>query len=186
MSDYPPTNPNPSPNPGRVTRIPRPDDRPDFLSGPGASVWSRRVAHVLDTFLKIPGTTARVGLDPIIGLIPGVGDAISTFMGGVILVEALRRRVPGILLVRIGGNMLLNASVGAIPVVGDLFSAWFKSNSKNHAMLHAFLQGNPNPPADPQSKWVWLGLIVFLAILAGLCVLAFWLLAWVWNQATGH
>jgi hypothetical protein len=57
----------------------------DPLTGPGASVWSRRIAHVLDTFLKIPGTTARIGLDPIIGLIPGVGDAISTFMGGVIM-----------------------------------------------------------------------------------------------------
>lgn len=158
--------------------------RPDHLSEPGASALSRRIAQVLDTFLKIPGTSARIGLDPIIGLIPGVGDAISTFMGGVIMAEALRRRVPGTLLLRIGGNMLLNASIGAIPVVGDLFSAWFKSNSKNHALLHAFLQGNPNPPTDPQSKWVMVGFVVFLLLLVGLTFLAFWLLAWLWNVAT--
>ena len=113
--------------------------------------------------------------------ITGVGDAISTFMGSVIMLEALRRRVPGKLLARIGGNMLLNATVGAIPVVGDLFSAWFHSNSKNHAMLHAFLQGNPDPPADPQSKWVLLGFGLFVLLLVGLCVLAFWLLAWLWG-----
>ncbi|MES2469819.1 MAG: DUF4112 domain-containing protein [Verrucomicrobiota bacterium] len=157
----------------------------DPLTGPGASVWSRRIAHVLDTFLKIPGTTARIGLDPIIGLIPGVGDAISTFMGGVIMAEALRRRVPGRLMVRIGGNMLLNASVGAIPVAGDLFSAWFKSNTKNYALLHTFLEGNPDPPASPQSKWVLAAFVLFVLLLIALCVLAFWLLAKLWGALAG-
>ena len=155
------------------------------LTGPGASVWSRRVAHVLDTFLKIPGTTARIGLDPLIGLIPGVGDAISTCMGSVIIVEAMRRGVPVWLLLRIGGNMLLNATVGAIPIVGDLFSAWFKSNTKNFALLHTFLEGHPNPPAHPQSKWVLAGVAVFIALLIALCILAFWLLAKLWTLMFG-
>jgi hypothetical protein len=140
---------------------------------------------VLDTFLKIPGTTARIGLDPIIGLIPGVGDAISTFMGSVIILEAMRRRVPVWLLVRIGGNMLLNATFGAVPFVGDLFSAWFKSNSKNYALLHAFLEGNPNPPAHPQSKWVFIGVIIFIGLLIVLCFVAFWLLVKVWRLMFG-
>ncbi len=157
---------------------------PNALAGPGASAWSRRIAHVLDTFLKIPGTSAKIGLDPIIGLIPGVGDAISTFMGSVILAEALRRGVPGSLMLRIGGNMLLNAAVGAIPVVGDLFSAWFKSNSKNYAMLNAFLEGNPHPPTDPQSKWVLAGFVLFVALLIGFTFLAFWLLVKLWGVVT--
>jgi hypothetical protein len=155
----------------------------DPLTGPGASIWSRRIAHVLDTFLKIPGTTARIGLDPIIGLIPGVGDAISTVMGGLIMAEALRRRVPGRLMVRIGGNMLLNASVGAIPVAGDLFSAWFKSNTKNYALLHTFLEGNP--PVSSQSKWVLVAFALFILLLAALCVLAFWLLVKLWGAMAG-
>jgi hypothetical protein len=157
----------------------------DPLTGPGASIWSRRIAHVLDTFLKIPGTTARIGLDPIIGLIPGVGDAISTVMGGLIMAEALRRRVPGRLMVRIGGNMLLNASVGAIPVAGDLFSAWFKSNTKNYALLHTFLEGNPDPPVSSQSKWVLVAFALFILLLAALCVLAFWLLVKLWGAMAG-
>ena len=170
-------------NPVATMSLPAPLQPPesDPLAGTGASVWSRRIAHVLDTFLKIPGTTARIGLDPIIGLIPGVGDAISTFMGSVIILEALRRRVPGRLMLRIGGNMLLNAAVGAVPVVGDLFSAWFKSNSKNYAMLHAFLEGNPDPPLDAQSKWVYAGVVGFILVLIGFCFLAFWLLAKVWG-----
>lgn len=151
------------------------------LTNQGASVWSRRIADLLDTCIQIPGTNTKIGLDPIIGLIPGVGDAISTFMGSVILAEAMNRGVPGWLLIRIGSNMLLNASVGAIPVVGDLFSAWFKSNSKNHAILNAFLKGNPNPPASPQSKWVLLGFVVFVLVLIGLCVLAFYLIGWLWG-----
>ena len=151
---------------------------------PGASVWSRRIAELLDTCIRIPGTNTKIGLDPIIGLIPGVGDAISTFMGSIILAEALQRGVPGLLLMRIGGNMLLNAAVGAIPVVGDLFSAWFKSNSKNHALLNAFLQGNPNPAASPQSKWVLLGFFLFVLVLIAFVALSFYLLAWLWRAAS--
>jgi Domain of unknown function (DUF4112) len=147
----------------------------------GASAWSRRVAVILDTCLKLPGTSARIGLDPIIGLIPGVGDAVSTFMGSIIIIEALRRRVPLKLLLRIGANMLTNAVVGAIPIIGDLFSAWFKSNSKNHALLHAFLEGNPDPPTDPQSRWVYAGVVIFIGLLIALCVLAFWLLGKLWG-----
>lgn len=158
------------------------DPRP--LAGDGASLLSRRISQVLDTFLKIPGTTARIGLDPIIGLIPGVGDAISTFMGSVILAEALRKGVPGFLLIRLGGNMLLNASIGAIPIVGDLFSAWFKSNSRNYELLNSWLAGNPTPPATPQSRWVMVGFVVFTGILIGLCVLAFQLLIYLYQAIT--
>ncbi len=162
-----------------------PPVRQDPLTGPGASVWSRRTAHVLDTFLKIPGTTARIGLDPLIGLIPGVGDAIASFMGSVIMADAVRRRVPGKLLVRIGGNMLLNASIGAIPVAGDLFSAWFHSNTRNYQLLHAFLEGNPDPPSSPQSRWVIAGFLLFIVLLIALCFLSFWLLFRLWGLIFG-
>ena len=162
-------------------RLPASSSRNAAPRPPGASVWSRRIADLLDTCIRIPGTNTTIGLDPIIGLIPGIGDAISTLMGSIILAEALQRGVPGWLLIRLGGNMLLNAAIGAIPIIGDLFSAWFKSNTKNHALLNAYLQGNPNPPAHPQSKWVFLVLILFISFLIGLTVLAFWLIAWLWR-----
>lgn len=167
-----------------MTSQPNPRRIPPPGQGGETAPLSRQIAHLLDTFIKIPGTNLRIGLDPIIGLIPGVGDAIATFMGSVILAEALQRGLPGPLVLRMGGNMLINAAVGAIPVVGDLFSAWFHSNSKNHALLQAFLDGNPNPPAHPQSKWVIAGFILFLFVLVGLVCLAFYLLAKVWHLAT--
>jgi hypothetical protein len=66
-------------------------------------------------------------------------------------------------------------------VVGDLFSAWFKSNTKNYHMLHSFLEGNPDPPLDAQSRWVLVAVVLFLLLLAALCFLAFWLLARLWS-----
>jgi hypothetical protein len=154
------------------------------LTGSDSAPLSKTIAHLLDTFIKIPGTNLRIGLDPIIGLIPGAGDAIANLMGSIILAEALQRGLPAPLVLRMGGNMLINAAVGAIPVVGDLFSAWFHSNSKNHALLTAFLAGNPNPPAHPQSKWVLLGFIAFTAVLLGFTFLAFYLLARLWKYWT--
>ncbi|MDB6136629.1 MAG: conserved rane protein of unknown function [Verrucomicrobiales bacterium] len=164
----------------KVMRIPTPSNP----SVDTASL-SRQMARLLDTFIKIPGTSIRVGLDPIIGLIPGVGDTISTLMGSVILAEALKRGLPARLVLRMGGNMLLNAAVGAIPVVGDLFSAWFHSNAKNYALLKAFMDGNPSPPTDPQSKWVAVGFIVFMLVLAGFAYLAFYLLFKLFHLAAG-
>lgn len=171
-----------STNPVRIATPPPP--APGGLPGADSAPLSKTIAHLLDTFIKIPGTNLRIGLDPIIGLIPGAGDAIANLMGSIILAEALQRGLPGNLVLRMGGNMLLNAAVGSIPVVGDLFSAWFHSNSKNHALLQAFLAGNPNPPAHPQSKWVLLGFIAFTAVLLGFTLLAFYLLAKLWKYWT--
>lgn len=167
------------PNPVRI-----PPPPPEGIASAETAPLSRTIAHLLDTFIKIPGTNLRIGLDPIIGLIPGAGDAIANLMGSIILAEALQRGLPGNLVLRMGGNMLINAAVGSIPVVGDLFSAWFHSNSKNHALLQAFLAGNPNPPTHPQSKWVLLGFIVFTAVLLGFTLLAFYLLAKLWKYWT--
>jgi hypothetical protein len=135
---------------------------------PGES--SRRTAHLLDTAIRIPGTRIRIGLDPLIGLIPGIGDAIASAMGTVILLEAARQRLPRKLLARMGGNMVLNASVGAVPVIGDIFSVWFRSNSRNYAILKAWLEGNPNPPPGPGAKWIAAGCLLSTLLIAALCV----------------
>ena len=96
---------------------------------------SRLIALILDDLIPIPGTKYRIGLDPIIGLIPGFGDASATAFGSVILIRAMQVGVPRVVLVRMAVNMLINGLVGAFPGVGDVFSAWFKSNRRNHQLL---------------------------------------------------
>ena len=112
---------------------------------------SRRVSWVLDEFIRIPGTNIRFGLDPILGLIPYGGETAATMMGTTILGEAGKRGLPLRTLIKMSGNMLLNAAVGVIPFVGDLFSVWFKSNSRNYQLLNTFLESEDGEQAQPAS-----------------------------------
>jgi len=93
------------------------------------------LAWVLDDLFLIPGTKFRIGLDPLIGLVPGVGDTSTAALGSVILIRALQAGVPRIVIARMAAHLLLNAIVGAIPGLGDVFSVWFKSNRRNHDLL---------------------------------------------------
>jgi hypothetical protein len=93
------------------------------------------LAKILDTTVKIPGTPFYVGLDPLLGLIPGIGDIIANLIGTVILILAARLRVPRMVITRMSVNLLINGTVGAIPIFGDLFSIWFRSHARNAELL---------------------------------------------------
>jgi hypothetical protein len=77
-------------------------------------------------------------LDPILGLIPGVGDAIANIAGSAILLIATQLNVPKIVLIRMGLNVAGNALIGAIPIFGDIFSIWFRSNARNADLLERY------------------------------------------------
>ena len=93
------------------------------------------LAKILDTTVKIPGTPFYVGLDPLLGLIPGIGDMLANLIGTVILVLAARLHVPKVVMTRMSLNLLINGTVGAIPIAGDLFSIWFRSHARNAELL---------------------------------------------------
>jgi hypothetical protein len=97
--------------------------------------FARLIAQVLDRSIRLPGTDLRFGLDPLIGLIPGFGDAVASLAGSMILFLAAQLQVPKIVLVRMSINIALNGVIGAIPLFGDLFSLWFQSNVRNVALL---------------------------------------------------
>jgi hypothetical protein len=97
--------------------------------------FARLIAQVLDRSIRLPGTDLRLGLDPLIGLIPGFGDAVASLAGSMILFLAAQLQVPKIVLVRMSINIALNGVIGAIPLFGDLFSLWFQSNVRNVALL---------------------------------------------------
>ena len=95
----------------------------------------RRFAWWMDEGIRIPGTRWRVGLDPILGLVPGVGDAAGALLAALILVEAARRGLSRFTLGRMAWNIAVDALLGAVPVAGDLFDAGWKANLRNVALI---------------------------------------------------
>jgi hypothetical protein len=94
-----------------------------------------RVTNVLDELVTIPGTSTKIGVDPVIGLIPFVGDAVAALVGGWVILEASRFGVPRIVLGRMLINLAVDLAIGAIPFIGDIFDLAFRSNSKNLALF---------------------------------------------------
>ena len=101
-------------------------------------LFARFLADLLDQRFTIPGTSIRIGLDPILGLIPGIGDALANIAGSAILLIAAQFNVPKIILIRMGLNVAGNALIGAIPIIGDIFSIWFRSNARNADLLERY------------------------------------------------
>jgi Domain of unknown function (DUF4112) len=97
------------------------------------------LATLMDTAFIIPGTQVRFGLDALIGLIPGIGDAITTVISLFIVSEARALGAPPILIARMVANVALDGFVGAVPLVGDAFDVAFRANRRNMALLRAHL-----------------------------------------------
>jgi hypothetical protein len=101
----------------------------------------RRLGYLLDNSIAIPGTGYRIGLEAIVGLVPGLGDLVGGGFSAWIVLQAARLGAPPSLLARMGWNLLVDTAVGAIPLLGDLFDAGYKANLRNIALLDRHLQG---------------------------------------------
>lgn len=130
----------------------------------------RWLALIMDDFIRVPGTRFRFGLDPIIGLLPGLGDTASAITSALALFYAARSGVPKVLLARMAANILINELIGIIPGIGDAFSFWFKSNARNYELLKHYRVA---PARSRTSDWIFLVVILvllFLIAAAGLLV----------------
>lgn len=127
--------------------------------------FARLLAYILDDLIPIPGTKYRIGLDPLIGLIPGLGDTSTAALSSVILVHAVRAGVPRVVLVRMALNILINSILGALPGIGDLFSAWFKSNQQNYRLLKRHSAGTR---ASTTTDWIFLIVLVTIVLAVAL------------------
>ena len=107
------------------------------------------LAEWLDSRFRIPGTRIRFGLDSVLGLVPGVGDAVTTIPAAYMLFRAHQMGVPRSTLGRMGWNVALDLMVGAIPLVGDLFDLGFKANRRNYELLRQHL-GQPPRTASTE------------------------------------
>ena len=91
----------------------------------------RFVANLLDDSIRVPGTEFRIGIDPILGIVPAAGDAVSAALSVYIVLESARLGVPFLTLLRMIANVALDFAVGSVPVVGTMFDAVWKANQKN-------------------------------------------------------
>jgi hypothetical protein len=140
----------------------------------------RALAHVMDRAVTIPGTKISVGLDTLLGLLPGVGDTVSSLVGSYLILVAHRLGVPTAVLVRMVMNQGVDALIGLIPFAGDLLDIGYKSNVRNVNLLEQAL-------VDPQgtgraSSWVVLGLIfAVVGIGVGTAVVGYLILRWLFG-----
>ncbi len=114
----------------------------------GADLFSDRnldlLSHLLDDFLRIPGTQIRFGLDGIIGLIPGIGDIVGAMASWIIILAAWLRGVPKVTLVRMMANVAIETLIGTVPVLGDAFDIAWKANRRNFALLERSIGAIPS------------------------------------------
>jgi hypothetical protein len=130
----------------------------------------RMIARVLDNAVEIPGTKFRVGLDALLGLIPGVGDVVGFVVGTYVLTTAVRLGIPKAVIGRMLLNIGTDAALGSVPLAGDVFDAAWRANSKNVALLDKAI----TEPREARRSSTWLlvgvGVAVFLISVAGLAL----------------
>src|SRR4051794_11094465 len=134
----------------------------------------RHTARLLDSAFQVPGTSYRFGLDPVLGLVPGLGDLVSPLFTIGILWQAHNLGIPRVVQLRMLGNAAIDALVGAVPIVGDLFDFAWKSNDMNLALLekHALEETRASG-----GDWLFVtALTLIVLILAVLPFLLLWLL----------
>lgn len=129
----------------------------------------RAVARLLDSAVRIPGTSIRFGLDPLIGLVPGIGDAIGAIFSTIIIYHAARLGAPKSTLLRMMANVGLDTIVGEVPLLGDLFDFGWKSNTLNLALLEEHLQQPAAAKLGSRRVLLLLGaglLVLFVGVVA--------------------
>ena len=139
---------------------------------------SRQLARVMDDAVTVPGTRVGVGLDAVLGLLPGIGDAVGSALSTVIVRDAILARVPMTVLARMALNLVVDALLGLVPGVGDLLDVAHRANRKN---LHLLLREVEREPLrEPPSAAYVAGALALtvVPIVAGLAVavLSIWLL----------
>ena len=128
----------------------------------------RDLARVLDEAIRIPGTNIRIGLDALLGLLPGGGDIAGGVFSGLIILQAARAGAPTPVLGRMLANVAIDVVVGAIPILGDLFDVAWRANSRNVRLLESWRE---RPATTKRASALTVGgILVALLVLVGLAV----------------
>jgi len=140
--------------------------------------WVERIARLMDSQFRLPGTRFRFGLDPLLGLVPIVGDLSTTVVSIALLLTMLRHGASGAIVVRMAVNILIDTVVGAIPILGNVFDFAYKSNERNVALLRRHYAGGRH--AGSGKGLVALLLLAFLVVSGLVAWGSVALLHWAW------
>jgi len=141
------------------------------------------LAHLLDNSIPVPGTGTRFGLDAVVGLIPGIGDAVGGLMSAYIVFEAARLGAGPAVIMRMLLNVAIETVFGAVPVIGDLFDAGWKANARNVRLLHEAVDA-PGAVRRSSRLFVALVFILLVALFAGSMWLVWWVLSGLFHPST--
>ena len=136
----------------------------------------RKWSVLLDSAFRVPGTNMTFGLDPLLGLIPGLGDLTTPIFAALLLLHAVRLRIPRIVQLRMLINAAVDLVIGAVPILGDLFDVGWKANVRNLALLERYAR--PGSIAS-RGDWVFVGVVIGALILIAVVPILFalWLLS---------
>ncbi|PSB50535.1 DUF4112 domain-containing protein [filamentous cyanobacterium Phorm 6] len=145
----------------------------------------RQISHLLDNAIPIPGTKYRIGLDPILGLIPGGGDVIGSIFAGYVVFKSAQMGVPQETLVKMAANIVFDTVAGTVPVAGDLLDVAWKANVKNIELLDAHLG---SPEQGKKADWLFVAalLLGLMLIVGGVIFLSVMLFGWLFQVITGR
>jgi hypothetical protein len=146
----------------------------DAASGSGDA---ELLAWLLDESIPIPGTGRRIGVDALIGLVPGLGDVTSGALSVLIIARAAQARVPRIVLARMLLNLGLDLTIGAIPVLGDAFDLFWKANSRNVRLLRRYAG-----TSGESTRGSWTVVLAVVAVGLGMVLLVAWAVIWLIAQ----
>ncbi|OGX82039.1 hypothetical protein BEN47_04785 [Hymenobacter lapidarius] len=146
--------------------------------------WVERIARLMDSQFRLPGTRFRFGLDPLLGLVPVVGDLSSLAVSVALLMTMLRHGASGAVVVRMAFNILLDTVIGAIPMLGNIFDFAYKSNERNVALLRRhYAEGRHTGSGKGLVALLLLGFLVVFGLVAWG---SFAVLRWVWQYLDAH
>ncbi len=146
--------------------------------------WVERIARLMDSQFQLPGTRFRFGLDPLLGLLPIVGDFSTTAVSVALLLTMLRHGASGAVVVRMALNILIDTVVGGIPILGNVFDFAYKSNERNVALLRRHYAEGRYPGRGRGLVLLLLLGFVVVASLVGWGSVA--LISWIWHWFSTH
>lgn len=145
----------------------------------------RRISNLLDNAIAIPGTEYRVGLDPLLGLLPGGGDTLTAFFSTYIVWEAAQMGLPRETLMRMVWNIVFDSLLGTIPVLGDIFDVAWKANVKNISLIETHLN-SPIPSKKVDKLFIVLLMSALILFIFGITVVGILIFKFIFSLVTGN